>query len=440
MGPRAGCSVTAMALASPSTGWSNAVPPVPGSTTENPSGWTTRSSSRPSPSKSATSSSPPSMADDPRRSSFWTQTEPSRCQRSSAPARVEPVDLAVAVGIAVRHGRCGQRRVQEVVEHGERAVFPGAVVLPGVMGWSLVQHDDVEVAVGVEIGEEHAPPGPGTREASVGRQAPVGTVAVVAVEFVAGGSDGEDIEVAVVVGIGDGTGGAGLVAKNWAGRPRVVGLQENARAGRSAEYDVDPTVVVHVRPEAGGDLLRSAERMHGRRHEDTLATTEERRQRYRSSEHEILNTVTIEVDGAQGGRGRHGQLQNPRTGEHRSLHRDRWAEPFGDWRQPPPPCVPCACRRSRPSAPRGWAAGAGTCRAFDRPVRNGPCGAGPASPCSRRSRDAGRVPRAPYQPVGRRFVVAGLEMGETEVVGRVSVLRVEFRNAGETHFGQFDLA
>ena len=160
------------------------------------------------------------------------------------------VDFAVAVGVTVEHRGGGQVSLFEVVEAGERRVLPAEIVAPQVVGRLLVQHADVEVFVAVEVGHQHllSATAPYSRLA---RQVAERAVAVVVVEGVAFGADGEHVQVAVVIGIEQRGGGARRIAKVAERAPAPGRLPPMASALRAAQHHVHQAIGIHVAPQHG---------------------------------------------------------------------------------------------------------------------------------------------------------------------------------------------
>ena len=160
----------------------------------------------------------------------------------------QTVQLAVAVGIGVGNRRCHQIRCSKVVETRHGPIQPCAVVLPDVVRWRAVEHQNVEVAVAVEVADQHLPTG-GTFDAVFVGQTSKRSVAVVVEQLVAGAAGHEDVEVPVVIGVEHRTGGTGFVVQHDRGCPRCrCRLAPIARAAGAAQDDVQQPVVVDVSP------------------------------------------------------------------------------------------------------------------------------------------------------------------------------------------------
>ena len=173
----------------------------------------------------------------------------------------QAVDFAMAVGVRV--GDCGghQRCLAKVVEAGHWPVSPCPVVLPDVVRRRPVDHEYVEVAVAVEVGEQCLAAVAVADDSHLGGQAAEGAVPVVAVQFVAFRADGEHIEVAIVIRVGNGPRQAGFVAEGSVQRPLASRcLPPVVDAAGPAEDRIDDAVVVDIAPQRCHDRRGGGER------------------------------------------------------------------------------------------------------------------------------------------------------------------------------------
>ena len=347
------------------------------------------------------------------------------------PIRPGAVDLAPPVRIRIGCRNCDKRRVPQVVEAGEGLVLPKAVVLPDVVRRRLVDGHDVQVAVAVEVDDQRLPP-IAAAQAHLFGQLAVAAVAVVAVEGIALGADGEHVQVAVVVGVEDRAAAARKRAQLRRRRPAAaLLLAHQPRAGLGAKHRVDAAVVVHVAHQQGAGRRCVSQRVirpeRGSRGRDaTVGDVAEDERRVVGHGDEVGRAVAVDV----------GQRKSAcmTSAVHGSRHGDRRAEQRPRWQ--------------RVGRRRGWRRRQGA--RFRPHPRIGESGqqrgrvvlealvvgeqrrrvvVAPQAPQRLRSRpigaaQIGRELGALQQPLGGAGVVALLQQRLAEKVGRVGVLGV----------------
>ena len=346
------------------------------------------------------------------------------------PVGTGAVDLAPPVRIRVGCRGCDKRRVPQVVEAGEGLVLPKAVVLPDVVRRRLVDGHDVQVAVAVEVDDQRLPP-IAAAQAHLFGQLVVAAVAVVAVEGIALGADGEHVQVAVVVGVED-RAAAARERPELRRRPAAaLLLAHQPGAGLGAKHRVDAAVVVHVAHQHGAGrrcasqrVIRPGLSLRGRC--ASVGDVAEDDRRVVGHGNEVGRAVAVDVgqrksvhttSAVRGVRHRDGRAEQ-RPGRQRSGRRRGGRRRQG------------ACLRPHPRiGESGQQRGGVVLEALVVGKQRRRVVVAPQAPQRLRSRPIGaaqirREFRALQQPLGGACVVALLQQRLAEKVGRVGVLGI----------------
>ena len=176
-----------------------------------------------------------------------------QAQRAVA-AKRDQIRVTIAVGVG-RHGRQMVGRREFGVERVQ-AIGPEAIVPEHLMRGRLAQHDEIDVAVIVQIGSQHLAGGCVAKvETALVAERPERPVEVVAQKLRRAVRVGDqDVQIAIVVGVEQGHIGTTLlaivgVAAARAVTPAATGLlQPQLIAAIAAEIRIGRTIVVHVAP------------------------------------------------------------------------------------------------------------------------------------------------------------------------------------------------